>query len=142
MCIRDRHLLLSVDQIETLVAVEAGDEAALFLQVIESLVQCTNVWLIGAARNDFYARIQQSKPLRKLLAAGARLDLLHPDSSQVRTMAEGPVRAAGLHYEVRDGEGLSDVLIDAVEGADVLPLLQVALSEMFSHLAQRNVGNT
>ena len=57
-------------------------------------------------------------------------------------MVEGPVRAAGLHYEVRDGESLSDVLIDAVEGADVLPLLQVALSEMFSHLTQRSTSNT
>jgi tetratricopeptide (TPR) repeat protein len=131
------RLLLSVDQLEALVSEGAGATAKACLTALESLAGSGVVWLVGAARNDHYSLLQAALPISRLLASGKRLDLLHPDRSQITELVEGPVRAAGLAYEVNENGDLRQHLIEDVSGSDALPLLQVTLSELFDRLSAR-----
>lgn len=135
------RLLLSVDQLEALVSGGKGAASDACLTVLESLAGSGSVWLVAAARNDHYALLQAAPPISRMLASGKRLDLLHPDRSQITELVEGPLYAAGLAYEVNDEKGnLRQRLIEDVSGSDALSLLQVTLNELFDRLSTRRAS--
>lgn len=122
------HLLLVVDQLESLFGT-TGQSA--FNKVLRAFVNSGRVWLLATLRSDRYQELQLDPDLLLIKRAGATYDLPPPGSAEISDMVKGPARAGGLIFEEREGKSLAHVLIQAVPNADALPLLQMALAQLF-----------
>lgn len=124
----EAHLLLVVDQLETLFGTP---NQKVFTKVLHSLVSTRRVWLLATLRSDRYQELQLDSSLLALKRAGMTYDLPPPGPAEIADIVKGPARAAGLTFAERDGRSLAHVLIEAVPNADALPLLQMALAQLF-----------
>ncbi|NGZ09588.1 MAG: hypothetical protein CV088_09390 [Nitrospira sp. LK70] len=122
------HLLLVVDQLETLFGTPNQN---VFTKVLHALVSTRQVWLLSTLRSDRYQELQLDRELLALKRAGGTYDLPPPGLAEIADIVKGPARAAGLTFAERDGRSLAHVLIEAVPNADALPLLQMALAQLF-----------
>ena len=85
--------------------------------------------VVVALRSDAYAGFQALAPLVALRDAGASLDLLAPNASELEEMTTRPVALCEppLAFERRDGRSLAAALVADARGGDALPLLQMTL---------------
>jgi WD40 repeat protein len=106
-----------------------------FIKVLRGLVDGGRVWLIATLRRDRYAEFQLDANLLALKRAGATYDLPPPGPAEIADVVKGPARAAGLAFGERNGTSLARVLVKAAPNADALPLLQMALAQLFERRA-------
>jgi tetratricopeptide (TPR) repeat protein len=120
-----RRMLLIVDQMEE--AFDAPAEG--FTAALAAFARSGAVWVVGTLRVDRYADFCADRTLLQLKIDGAHYDLIPPDFNAI---VRGPVTAAGLEFERNeDGTDLGTRLVRSAGGRDALPLLQMALLELF-----------
>jgi WD40 repeat protein len=124
----EARLLLLVDQLESLFG---NPGQAAFAKVLRALVGSGRVWLIATLRSDRYQEFQLDPDLLALKGAGVHYDLPPPGAAEIADVVRGPARAADLIFAERDGISLARVLVEAAPHADALPLLQMALKQLY-----------
>jgi hypothetical protein len=138
---RDRHmdrplrpaLLMLVDQLEALFAQAVSDaERVAFVEGIKELVATGLVWCVATLRADVYELMLGLPALKALKEAGASLDLSPPAPAELADIVRKPAAAAGLAFEQDAGHGiLDDRLLADARTADILPLLQFTLHQLY-----------
>lgn len=128
-------LFLFVDRLEAIFRASHLDPPACwaFLDCVEQLGRC-GVLVVIACRNDFYPQLMASPAMGALKARGGHFDLAPPGSTEIAQIIRLPALAAGLRFEVDEasGTGLDELLCQAAQGgADVLPLLEYCLQELY-----------
>ncbi len=128
------RLLLVIDQLEEMFAahVMSVDDRRALLSVIETLARSGAVWVLATARSDFYHQIQGEPSLVRLLENRGPMPVQPPGPEALQQLIEEPARLAGLRFEDRAGVSLaSRILRDAAAHAELLPLVEFVLREMF-----------
>ncbi|EPX59976.1 hypothetical protein D187_002062 [Cystobacter fuscus DSM 2262] len=125
----DQGLAVYVDQLEELVTLSDGGEAARVGRALGELAEgVPGVRLLATCRSDFLTRLTAVPGLGAAVPGALYLlRALGPEESHEAVV--GPARAKGVHFE---SEALVDALvasISATEGG--LPLLQFALAELW-----------
>jgi DNA-binding winged helix-turn-helix (wHTH) protein/energy-coupling factor transporter ATP-binding protein EcfA2 len=128
-------LFLFVDRLEAVFRAShlADAQRFAFLECVEQLGRC-GVVVVIACRNDFYPQLMACTVISALKTRGGHFDLASPDATEIAQIIRLPALAAGLAFEVDDasGTGLDDLLCQAAQGgADVLPLLEYCLHELY-----------
>ncbi len=128
------RLLLVIDQMEEMFAshVMTANDRTAFLRVIEVLSQSGHVWVLATARSDFFHQIQGEPLMVRLLEGRGPMPVLPPGPDALQRLIEEPARLAGLRFEQRNGISLANrILRDAATHAELLPLLEFVLRELF-----------
>jgi hypothetical protein len=131
-------LLLIVDQLDELFAADVSEEEReVFAKALTALAATGRVWVIATLRTDLYERLQQIAALLALKQNGAAYDLAPPGPAELAEIVRKPAEAAGLAYErnSKTGQSLDEKLLEDAGRADMLPLLQFALQELFERRA-------
>ena len=138
---RDRYaralrcdLLLLVDQLDELFdpAVDASARDA-FLALLAALVATGRVWVAATLRDAFYPQVVASPTLSGLKERGASLDVAPPGAAELAEIVRAPVEAANLLYDKgpADGETLDQRILREADEPDMLPLVQLALTQLY-----------
>ncbi|MCP4383687.1 MAG: TIR domain-containing protein [Hyphomicrobiales bacterium] len=122
---RESHLLIAVDQFEELFTVAPDEEAARFLNLLETAADDAKMCVtLLSLRSDFLGRLQQA-------AEGhfrfAEFSLGPMALSRVRQIIEGPAGIAGLKVD----EALVVAATKDAGTEDALPLLAFTLRELY-----------
>jgi WD40 repeat protein len=128
------RLFLVIDQMEEIFAshVMTAADRTLFLRVIETFARSGSIWVLATARSDFFHQIQGEPLLARLMEGRGPMPVFPPGPDALQRLIEEPARLAGLRYEERNGVSLaSRILRDAVSHAELLPLLEFVLRELF-----------
>jgi WD40 repeat protein len=128
------RVLLVVDQLEELFATAEISEDArkAFLAALEALARSGHVWVLATVRSDFSGQVQTQPALVRMTEGRGLLPVLQPETDSLRRLIEEPARLAGLSFEERDGQNLADrILHDAASHAELLPLLEYVLRELY-----------
>jgi WD40 repeat protein len=134
-------LLLVVDQLDELFGADiANDVRARFAQLLGLLARSGRVWVIATLRADLFEPFLSQKDLKQLKDDGASYDLAPPDAAALAEIVRAPAAAAGLVYETdtKTGERLDERLLADAERADLLPLLQFTLNQLFEARERRD----
>lgn len=136
------RLLLVLDQLEeffTTAALSAEDRAV-FFAVIETFARSGSVWVLATVRSDFYEQIQNEPVLVRMKSGHGQLDVLPPGPDALTRLIEEPARLAGLTFERRDDQILSSRIIkDAAAHAELLPLVEFVLRELFERRSDNHL---
>ena len=127
-------LLLVVDQLDELFGADIGNDIrARFARLLALLARSGRVWVIATLRADLFERFLAQGDLKQLKEDGASYDLAPPDAADLAEIVRAPAAAAGLVYEndAETGERLDERLLKDAERADLLPLLQFTLNQLF-----------
>ena len=136
---RPARLFIGLDQAERLLSETPPELAGRFAGLIEALARQKLATVVVALRSDAYAGFQALAPLVALREAGASLDLLAPNASELEEMTTRPVALCEppLAFERRAGRSLAADLVADARGGDALPLLQMTLSRLAAAEAAR-----
>ena len=127
-------LLLVVDQLDELFGAGIGNDIrARFARLLGLLVRSGRVWVIATLRADLFDHFLSQRDLKQLKDDGSSYDLAPPDAAALAEIVRAPAAAAGLVYEsdAETGERLDERLLRDAERADLLPLLQFTLNQLF-----------
>ena len=130
------RLIVLVDQLEELftdarLSLEKREE---FARILAALAASGYAWVVATIRSDYYPALLNEPALVSMKSHGRQLDLTPPRVDAVRRLIEAPALLAGLTYERRDDMSLADqILRDASEKAELLPLLEDLLRELYEH---------
>jgi WD40 repeat protein len=127
-------LLLAVDQLDDLFASDLSDEVRTrFTKLLGFLARSGKVWVVVTLRAGLLERFLEQENLKALKEAGATYDLVPPGHAELAEIVRAPAEAAGLVYETdrATGESLDLRILRDADRPDMLPLLQLALSELF-----------
>lgn len=130
------RFLLVIDQLEEIFTKDAltGECRAAFLSLLETLARSGRFWIIATVRSDFYQEIQREPALVRMKEGRGMLDVLPPRPDAIARLIEEPARLAGLSFEKKDGQALSNrILRDAAHSPELLPLLEFVLLELYQH---------
>ena len=135
-------LVLPLDQAEELFSADAGPEAAAFLQLIAELAkpdvdgQRLGLVVVATIRTDRY-EVMQTAPQLAGLTSEVFDDLKPMPDNQFREVITGPAHRAGAGCRgLRIAPDLvNDLLEDAAEGGDTLPLLALTLRRLYDRYA-------
>jgi len=136
-------LLLVVDQLDELFGADIGNDIrARFAQLLGLLARSGRVWVIATLRADLFDHFLSQKDLKQLKDDGSSYDLAPPDAAALAEIVRAPAAAAGLVYEsdTKTGERLDERLLADAERADLLPLLQFTLNQLFEARERRDHG--
>ena len=136
-------LLLVVDQLDELFGADIGNDIrARFAQLLRLLARSGRVWVIATLRADLFDHFLSQKDLKQLKDDGSSYDLAPPDAAALAEIVRAPAAAAGLVYEsdTKTGEQLDERLLADAERADLLPLLQFTLNQLFEARERRDHG--
>ncbi len=123
-----RGLLLFIDQLEELVTLAEPGEVEHFALALEALASSgPRLRVLATARGDFLSRLARLPGFGEHLSRGTYL-LPHLSKSGLREAIVAPARAQGFAFE---SEALVDTLVSAGSAAGGLPLLQLALAELW-----------
>jgi hypothetical protein len=137
-----RRTLLVVDQLEELFThVEDSNVIALFLERLLELPETLRgehpVAVVATLRADFYHRLLAHPDAARRLA-GRRVDLSPLGKTALREVIETPAKQRGVSYEPH----LVDrIVTDTTTSAGALPLLEFALTELWSHQRGGQIGH-
>jgi WD40 repeat protein len=135
------RLLLVIDQMEEIFAthVMTPTDRKVFLRVIEVFACSRSVWVLATARSDFFHQIQGEPSLVRLLEGRGPMPVLPPGPDALQRLIEEPARLAGLQFEECEGVSLARrILRDAVAHAELLPLLEFVLRELYEKSCKTN----
>jgi len=124
------RLAVLADQLERLFLLPAPQRDVM-ASLIAALTQTGAVFVVATLRIDALGPFLAQDAFKSLAEQGGRLDLAPPGPDEIGDMVRGPAQAAGLTYETDASGDLDDAIVEAARGADVLPLLQFALEELF-----------
>ena len=130
------RLLLVIDQLEELFTTPdlTADNRAAFLAVVETFARSGSVWVLATVRSDFYQHVQSEPALVRMKSGHGQLDVLSPGPDALQRLIEEPARLAGLAFENRDDQALSSrILKDAATHAELLPLVEFVLRELYEN---------
>jgi WD40 repeat protein len=130
------RLLLVIDQLEEVFTLRnfTTEEREIFFTVLESLCRSGNVWVIATTRSDFLHRLQESSSFGKLLLGKGLLSVTSPTADELRRIIEEPALASGLQFETKGDVSLAGkILTDATTHAELLPLIEFLLRELFEN---------
>src|SRR5262245_27397044 len=136
-------LLLVVDQLDELFGADVGNDVrARFAQLLGLLARSGRVWVVATLRADLFDHFLSQKDLKQLKDDGSSYDLAPPDAAALAEIVRAPAAAAGLVYEsdTKTGERLDERLLADAERADLLPLLQFTLNQLFEARERRDQG--
>jgi tetratricopeptide (TPR) repeat protein len=127
------RLIVHIDQLEEIFSnpdVAAG-EAALIAAIV-ALSHSPSIWIAATIRSDFVHRLEAHPDLMKAKDGNASYTLLPPRPDELAEMIREPARAAGLVWEERGGVSLDQELLrDAADSPEALPLLEYTLAELY-----------
>ena len=126
-------LLLLIDQLDEIFAdVISEDVRSRFARLLAALAATRRVWIVATLRGDLYERYCAVPELLALKQAGATFDLAPPGEAGLAEIVREPARAAGLIFEAdANGRTLDERLLADAGRADMLPLLQFTLDQLF-----------
>jgi WD40 repeat protein len=133
-----QQLVLVIDQFEELFTLTTDDTIRRLF--IDNLLQAlqppdSQLWVIITLRADFMDRPLAYSGLAEIISAGKRLETIPPMSpADLRRAIEKPAERVGLTLE--DGL-LPQMITDAANQQNVLPLLQTALAELYDNRDKR-----
>ena len=137
------RVVLVLDQLEELFATASTNDAGRdeFLNAVETMARSGQVWVLATVRSDFWAQVQAQPALVRMTEGRGLLPVLPPEAGAMRQLIEEPARLADLTFETRDGQSLANrILKDAAAHAELLPLLEYVLRELFEQrTAQRTL---
>ncbi len=136
------RMLLVLDQLEELFATAAASDTARqeFLEAVEAMARSGHVWVLATVRSDFWTQVQAQPALVRMTEGHGLLPVLPPETDSLRRLIEEPARLAGLTFEQREGQSLADrILRDAAAHAELLPLLEYVLRELFEQRTAERV---
>ena len=137
------RLLVVIDQLEELFGWEPDARQRSLIPAPSLVGKRSGVESLATLRSDFYAQVIE-EPILKALSEGTHQYNLAPlNDAQLQAVIEEPARAAGLTFG-RDaqGVGLHERILEEAQGqADVLPLLEFSLSQLYHErdLSQRQL---
>lgn len=141
------HLLLMLDHAEGLVTTGEPDPMrhASFVHALEALCEHPRVLATMIVRGDFYPKLMDAVPtLIERKGSLGHVDVARPTAIEINDIITLPALRAGLAFE-RDPDThathyLNETLAEAARGqADVLPLLQHTLNELYKRCADKKV---
>ena len=135
------RILIVLDQLEELFTKDALTKECrtAFLSLIETLVRSGHFWVIATVRSDFYQEIQNEPALVRMKEGRGLLDVLPPQPDAIASLIEEPARLAGLTFEEKEGQKLSSrILRDASNHAELLPLIEFVLLQLFERVDSNN----
>ena len=136
-------MLLVVDQLDELFGADIGNDVrARFAQLLGLLARSGRVWVVATLRADLFEHFLLQKDLKQLKDDGSSYDLAPPDAAALAEIVRAPAAAAGLVYETdtKTGEQLDERLLADAERADLLPLIQFTLNQLFEVRERRDHG--
>jgi formylglycine-generating enzyme required for sulfatase activity len=128
------RIVILVDQLEELFTdPRFTDESRdLFARILEAFATSGQIWIVATIRGDFYHRLLGCPGLVRLATAGAQLPLVPPGADALRRIIESPSLLSGVSFERVGETTLADrILRDVSEQAELLPLLEDLLRELF-----------
>ncbi len=135
------RVLLLLDQLEELFVgpKTSAIQRQQLLAALEALARSGQIWILATVRSDFAESIQSQPVLVRMMSGHGLLHVLPPETDALRRLIEEPARLAGLSFEVnQQGESLADrILRDAAHHAELLPLLEYVLRELFEKRTAR-----
>ena len=134
------RILLVLDHLETMLNDAAGDTEE-FFSALHEVARSGSVWIIAGLRADYYPEWTRSKALSALRHEHGQYDLSPPDAEQIGRIIRGPAEAAGLTFDTDSDNAvrLDDLLQSkAMLRADILPLLQFTLDELYTRRTSDN----
>ena len=137
------RLLLAVDQAERLFHEVAPETATAFANLMATLVRNNVLCLIVTLRTSAYRAFCNHDVLARLLADGAKLDLLPPTMSELDEIVSRAAAVCWPHlkFEQAGQTSLTSQLVeDAASSDHPLPLLQVALTYLYVVASRRGDG--
>jgi len=126
----DLKLLLVIDQFEEVFTRAGEDEAAHFLNIVQTSATDAEMrcYFIITMRADFFDRLGRYPQVAELFEQENMLIVTEMTTSNLLRAIEGPAQAVGLTYE----DGLSARILDDVRRQPgSLPLLQYALKALY-----------
>lgn len=135
------RLVVFVDQLEELFTdTRIGDaERKSYVAALDSLASGHQAWVIATLRSDFAHRCEEL-PLLADLRRGRVFELDKPDTASLIEMIEEPARLAGLRFEEREGQRLSQRILEDAEGnAEALPLLEFVLEQLYERRSEQGL---
>ena len=135
----DQHpenaLLLYIDQFEELFTdsrISEEERLSLFA-LFKGLVSTQRIHLILSVRNDFYYVFARYEDLDWVKKNSISVDMPVMGSAEILEIVEEPAKKACLRWEVSDqGEGLNHQIVNEALAIRDLPLIEFALSELYS----------
>lgn len=133
-CVR---VVLVIDQMEELWTVQTitDERKEEFFEVLEALARSNLVAVVATLRSDFYSNAQKIPAFIRLKGQHGHFDLLPPSPAALQRLIIEPAKAAGAKFERDEDTGITldqVVLRDACRDPSALPLLQYALTELYS----------
>lgn len=124
------HLLLIIDQLESLFAQTSETERLQFLDVLRILTtfEESQTRLVLSLRSDFFTQVQQYPELAKLFEQDHLLVMPEMSESALRDAVERPLQLVDAQF---DSQWVETSLQIAQKAPDSLPLLQTALHTNF-----------
>jgi len=135
------RLLIYVDQLEEIFTLPSiAAQAATLFGAIAALSGLDTVWVVATLRSDFVHRLEAYPAIMELLRRSPPYTLLTPRGDELSDMIREPAMAAGLQFEERDGVSLDrEILREASDNPESLPLLQYALQQLYDHREGRTL---
>ena len=136
------RVLVVLDQLEELFATVPLSSQTLqeFLHVMEVLARSGHVWVVATVRSDFSAQVLAQPALVRMTEGRGVIPILPPQLDALRRVIEEPALLTGLTFEQREGRSLADrILKDTATHAELLPLLEYVLRELFERRSEQGV---
>ena len=136
------RLIVLVDQLEELFSRKSNsaEESQGFFEVIESLARSRLVWVVATVRSDFYQECQKVPSLQRLKSGLGIYDLSPPGPNDLLRVITRPAAVAGLRFDKQGDKSLADqILKEAVGQAELLPLLEHLLLDLYEHRSEDGV---
>ena len=136
------RLIVLVDQLEELFSRKSNsaEESQVFFEVIEALARTRLVWVVATVRSDFYQECQKVPALVQMKQGAGHYDLLPPGPNDLLRVITRPAAVAGLTFEKQGDKSLADqILKEAVGRAELLPLLEHLLLDLYEHRSEVGV---
>lgn len=126
-------LVVPLDQAEELFSADAGAESAQFLRLLTGLADDLDLIVIATIRADRY-EVLQTDPALAGIHTVVFDDLKPMPATQFKEVITGPAqRASESGRPLRIAPDLvNQLLIDAADGADTLPLLSLTLARLYA----------
>jgi WD40 repeat protein len=133
----EQYVLLFIDQLEE-VFQWPEQVRDLFMSVVQGLASSARLMIVATLRSDFYPQLITDHRLKTLSDNGHLYNLAPIRETELQEVIQGPVKAAGLHFEMlEDGSTLDQRLLDEAQSeSNVLPLLEFTLEQLYQERDQ------
>ncbi len=125
--------VIILDQLEVLLDAQLDDQAAAMLALITQLKDSGHCFIILVLGHEHYAQFMLSNAFQQLKLGACQVDVMPPNTDEIKTIIQQPVAAAGWGFEFdrKRFESLSTVIArDASQLSNALPILSQAMRDL------------